>query len=321
MLTQEKLTAMLLGHAVGDAMGVPVESVLRSHLEENPVAEMRGYGTHNQPAGTWSGDTSLTVAAMESIARTKKLDYEDIFRNFVDWYSGDKFTANNYTFDFDPITSEAIGNFLKGYRPLDCGIAEEYANENGALIRLIPIAAYVYLTRGKNFDADAMKLIHEYAALTHAHPRSLIACGIYCLVAAEIFDATNLPDAISTGLTNAQNFYAAHETFKDEWHYYAPLLNKDFAATSPKNIVSRVYVVDNLKAALWALLNTQNYRDLVLKTVNLGGDTDTMAAIAGGLAGAFYGVEQIPNEWLDVLKKRDYLAKVAADFYNSLAKE
>lgn len=319
MLTQEKIIAMLLGHAVGDAMGVPVESELRSRLEDNPVTEMRGFGTHNQPAGTWSGDTSLTIAAMESIARQKKVDLEDIMRNFIDWYSGDKFTANDYTFDFDPITSEAISNFLKGYRPPDCGITEEYANENGALIRLMPIAAYIYQTHGNNFDAAAMKIVHEYAALTHAHPRALIACGIYVLVAAEIFDGQNLAAAISNALNNAKNFYSNDEIFKDDWLFYRNFLTENIAEIPAKNIVSRVYVVDNLKAVLWCLLNTDNYKNLILKAVNLGGDTDTVAAIAGGLAGAFYGVEQIPAEWLDVLKKKDYLVQTATDFYNSLA--
>ncbi len=316
-MTQEKLIAMVLGHAVGDALGVPVESETRMRLENNPVTEMLGYGVHNQPAGSWSGDTSLTIAAMYSISRMKKIDYEDIMLNFVDWYSGDKFTANDYTFDFDPITSEAIGNFLKGYRPPDCGISDEYSNENGALIRMIPAAAYIFLTRGNNFDDDAMKIIHDYTSLTHAHPRNLIACGIYCLIAAEIFDGQNLQVAISNGLNRAKSFYSTHENFKDEWFHYEIFLDKDFAAIPEKNIPSRVYVVDNLKAALWCLLNTDNYKDLVLKAVNLGGDTDTIGAIAGGLAGAYYGIEQIPQNWLDVLKKKDYLIKTATDFYNA----
>ena len=320
-MTQEILTAMLLGHACGDAMGVPVESETRRKLENTPVTEMHGFGVHNQPPGTWSADTSLTVATMESMTRLKKIDLEDIMRNFVDWYSGDKFTANDYTFDFDPITAEAIKNFLKGYRAQDCGISDEYANENGALIRMLPVAAYIYLTRGNNFDNDAMKIVHEITALTHAHPRTLIACGIYCLIAAEIFDGQNLQVAFSNGVDKAKNFYSTQENFQGEWFHYEFLTDKNFAATPAKNIVSRVYVIDNLKAALWCLLNTDNYKDLILKAVNLGGDTDTVAAIAGGLAGAFYGVEQIPQSWLDVLKKKDYLQKISADFYNAFGRE
>lgn len=317
----DTLTAMLLGHAVGDALGVPVELSLRWRLAENPVVDMRGYGTHNQPPGTWSGDTSLTLATMDSISRRGKIDYEDIMQNFVAWYSGDMFTANDITFDCDPITSAAIENFLKGNPPLDAGIADEYANENGALIRMLPAAAYVYLTRGNNFDEDAMKIVHNVASLTHAHPRTLIACGIYCMIAGEIFDGRDLETAIANGLTKAREFYGGSIRFNAELFHYDELFKKDFAALPEDKIVSRVYVVDNLKAALWCLLNTDNYKDLALKAVNLGGDTDTVAAIAGGLAGAAYGLGEIPADWLAILRKKDYIEQVADKFYKTFDKE
>ena len=320
MLNLENVTAAILGHATGDALGVPVELNLRRNLRDNPVTEMRGYGAHNQPAGTWSGDTSLTIATLESISRCKKIDYEDILRNFVDWYSGGIFTAGGETFDCDPTTAKAIENFLKGALPLHTGMADEYSNENGSLMRMLPAALYVYLTRGNNFDAAAMKIVHNISALTHGHPRTLIACGIYCIIAGEIFDGQNLPAAIQTGLSKARAFYS-HGKFSGEIFHYDDLFQENFAATPEEKIVSRVYIVDNLKAALWSLLNTDNYRAAVLKAVNLGGDADTVGAIVGGLAGAAYGLAEIPAEWLAVLRRKDYLEKIAADFYNSLDKE
>ena len=316
MLTTEKLTAMLLGHAVGDALGVPVELSLRSRLAENPVTEMRGYGAHNQPPGTWSGDTALTIATMASITRCGKIDYEDILRNFVDWYSGGLFTAGGENFDCDPVTARAIENFLKGARPLENGIADEYSNEGGSLMRMIPAAAYVY-ARPKNLDTD-MRTVHKISALTHAHPRTWVACGIYTLIAREIFDGKNLHAAITDGLSRARKFYTTITKFSVELPHYDSLFQKDFAATPENKIVSRVFIVDNLKAALWCLLNTDNFRDAVLKAVNLGGDADTVGAVAGGLAGAAYGLEQIPAEWLDVLRKKDYLYKIAADFSSAI---
>lgn len=321
MLTRKNFIAMVIGHAVGDAMGVPVENELRRHLIDNPVVEMRGYGTHNQPPGTWSGDTSLTIAAMESITRLRTIDPEDLMKNFVDWYSGNKFTANDDAFDCDPITAKAIENFLKGYHPNECGMTDYYSNENGALIKLIPIAAYVYITHQHKIDDASMELIHAYTSLTHGHPCALIACGIYCLIAAQIFAGQKLSIAISNGLNRAKKFYSTREFFKEEWIRYEAFFHEDFASTPSKNIVSRVYIIDNLKAALWCLLNTNNYKDLILKAVNLGGDADTVAAIAGGLAGAHYGLEQIPAKWLDVLKKKDYLTQMAINFYDTLVKE
>ncbi len=311
MLTSETVTAALLGHATGDALGVPVELELRRNLRDNPVTEMRGFGAHNQPAGTWSGDTGLTIATMESISRRKKIDYEDILRNFVDWYSGGLFTAGGETFDCDPTTARAIENFLKGALPLDNGVADEYSNENGSLMRMLPAAMYAY-THGKNFD-----VVHKISALTHAHPRTLIACGIYAFIACEIFDGKNLNDAIASGLNAAREFYSQSE-FSGELFHYDGLFQKDFAALPEEKIVSRVYIVDNLKAALWCLLNTENYRAAVLKAVNLGGDADTVGAVVGGLAGAAYGVAEIPAEWLAVLRRKDYLEQIAANFYNAI---
>ncbi len=321
MIKQETIIAMLLGHAVGDAMGVPVERTSRWRLEINPVVDMRGYGTNNQPPGSWSGDTSLTIATMDSLSRRKNFDYEDIMINFVNWYNGNLFTANDITFDCDPVTASAIDNFLRGSKPLDSGICDEYSNENGALIRISPAVAYIFMTRGNNFDAEAMTLIHNLSKLTHAHPRTLIACGIYSLILAEVFDGQNLQAAFENGLNRAKNFYSEHPDFQAEWSHYDLFFDKDFAAITEKNIVPRVYVIDNLKAALWCLLNTNNYRELILKAVNLGGDADTIAAIAGGIGGAFYGLEQIPAEWLAVLRKKDYLEKIATDFYNAFEKE
>ena len=241
--------------------------------------------------------------------------------NFVNWYNGNLFTANDITFDCDPVTAAAIDNFLRGSKPLDSGISDEYSNENGALIRMSPAVAYIFITRGNNFDAEAMTLIHNLARLTHAHPRTLIACGIYSLILAEVFDGQNLQAAFDNGLNRAKDFYSENPDFQAEWVHYDLFFDKDFAAIPEKNIVSRVYVVDNLKTSLWCLLNTDNYRDLVLKAVNLGGDADTIAAIAGGIAGAHYGLAEIPEEWLEVLRKKDYLEKIAADFYNTLVKE
>jgi ADP-ribosylglycohydrolase len=317
MFNQQTVISMLLGHAMADAIGVPVEFSKRQKLKDNPVTGVREFGTYNQPAGTWSDDTSLTVAAMESMARLKKIDYEDILKNFTNWYNQDKFTANDETFDCGNTTAEAIRNFRKGNAPLDCGPNHEQSASNGSLMRIFPVAIYLYQTRGNNFDADAMEIVHNFSAITHRNLRCLIACGVYCLVAAEIFDGQNLQTAISNGLNKAKNYYYNLSEFKDALKPFERLFSENFSKLYEVEIKSSGYVVESIEAALWCLLQTDNYKDLVLKAVNLGGDTDTIGAIAGGLAGAFYGVEQIPAEWLDVLKKKEYLTKMAKDFYRA----
>ncbi len=123
MLTNENVKSALLGLAVGDALGVPVEFYSRDELKEHPVTGMRANGAWRQPIGTWSDDTSMTIAAMESIARLKKFDANDIMKNFVRWLKEDKFTANDETFDCGNTCGAAINNFIQTRREYPASIS------------------------------------------------------------------------------------------------------------------------------------------------------------------------------------------------------
>ena len=300
---------MILGLATGDALGVPVEFESRDRLKKNPVIGMRSGGSWGQEAGTWSDDTSLTIAAMESIARLGKINYQDIAENFVSWYERGNFTANGDCFDIGNTTRSAIVRHArKLIPPTECGSTDENSNGNGSLMRILPATLYLYAKNGK-ISADELKIIHEFSALTHGHYISKIACGIYSLIAAQILDGKNISDAYEFGMREAKNFYADNKFFDN-----FARLDENFADLPEDDISARGYVVSTLEAALWCLLNTDNYQSAMLKTVNLGKDTDTTAAVAGGLAGILYGVENIPDDWLNVLKRRNYLEKIADDF-------
>lgn len=304
------LKGMLLGLATGDALGVPVEFESRRALKADPVTNMRSYGSWGQPAGTWSDDTSLTIAAMESISRRKKIDWQDIAENFLRWYEDDEFTANDERFDIGNTTRAAIVRFSRRLLPpTKCGSTDETSNGNGSLMRILPATLYLYGTRGK-ITEDELKIIHEFSALTHGHAISKMACGIYSLIAAQILNGKNLADAFKFGMEDAKTFYGADDTFK----HFDKLCDENFAALPEDKISAAGYVVCTLEAALWCLLNTDDYKSLALKAVNLGEDTDTVGAVAGGLAGISYGVESIPTEWLNTLKRRDYLEKICEDF-------
>jgi len=311
----KKIKSMLLGFAVADALGVPVEFKSRESLKKNPVVDMQGFGTYNQPAGTWSDDTSMTLATMESISRLKKIDYADIMQNFSMWLERGKFTPFGKVFDCGMTCRRAIFNFSrkifgKTKSPLECGATDENSNGNGSLMRILPAVCYLYKIYGENFSAEAMKIIHEISSLTHAHKRSQIGCGIYSLIAVEVLSGKNLQESIAIGLEKSKNFYADEVELQN----YSRLFQADFKNLSEDEIKSSGYVVHTLEAALWCLLNTDSYKNLALKAVNLGGDTDTVAAVAGGLAGIFYGVENIPVEWLETLQNKNYLENIAENF-------
>ncbi len=301
---------MLLGLAVGDALGVPVEFESRQTLKLDPVVGMRGFGSWDQPPGTWSDDTSLTIAAMESISRNDKINYRDIMENFLKWYAQDAFTATGERFDIGNTTYRAITRYSrKLLPPTKCGSTDVNSNGNGSLMRILPAVTYLFVTRGK-IAADELEIIHEFSALTHGHIISRMSCGIYSLIAAQLFSGQNVHDAFRIGMNDAEIFYGSNETFET----FNRLRDENFAELPEEKISAAGYVVSTLEAALWCLLNTDNYKSLALKAVNLGKDTDTVGAVAGGLAGIVYGVESIPQEWLDTLKRRDYLEQIAEDF-------
>ena len=315
----------IMGLCVGDALGVPVEFVDREILKGDPVIGMRAYGTYNQSVGTWSDDTSMTLCLMDSLS--EGLDYNDIMSNFIKWINEGKYTPHGEAFDIGITTRKALGRFEKGTPPLECGGKDEHDNGNGSLMRILPILFYLQSIHGIRFGdaygaADkAYEIIHNISALTHAHRRSKIACGIYISIASALFDDMDIKTAVGTGIYKAMRYYKKQDYFVYELEHFARLENKSFAQLPADEIKSSGYVVDTLEAAIWCLMNTDNYKDCVLKAVNLGGDTDTVAAVAGGLAGLRYGYEGIPKSWINKIVKKEYIEDLCNQFDSSLIRK
>jgi ADP-ribosyl-[dinitrogen reductase] hydrolase len=314
-LMSNNLMNGIMGLCVADALGVPVEFVDRETLRNNPVVGMRSYGTHNQPAGTWSDDTSMTLCLVDSLS--KGLDYKDIMTNFLAWLEKRAYTPHGEVFDVGISTKKALKRFSDGTIPLECGGTTEHDNGNGSLMRILPILFYlqsIYGTEFKGID-EAFSIIHNVSALTHAHKRSQLACGIYISIAALLMGGMDLKIAVELGIYEAMKYYRKHAEFADELRYFKRLESKSFAKLPEAKIKSSGYVVDTLEAAIWCLLKTNSYKDCVLKAVNLGEDTDTVAAVTGGLAGLRYGYESIPKEWISTIAKRDYIESLCNQLY------
>ncbi|MEI8201206.1 MAG: ADP-ribosylglycohydrolase family protein [Eubacteriales bacterium] len=278
-----------MGLAVGDAMGVPVEFHKREELDRDPVFDFREHGTFDQPLGTWSDDTSLTLCLLDSLSGG--LDYGDIMDKFQQWGDTGAYTPLGTAFDMGRTTINSLYKFKLGVAPLMCGGDEAADNGNGSLMRILPAAFYLYAHYGTDVMNDAaMEIVHRISGLTHRHPRSLIACGIYVNIAVALIGKGMIKESVSTGVRTAIDYYNRNPKTAGETKYYQRLLQTDkFAAVPVKNIRSSGYVVDTIEAALWCLLTTFSYPECILKAVNLGEDTDTVAAVAGGLAGISYG--------------------------------
>lgn len=305
-----KIKAVILGHAIGDALGVPVEFKSRESLKKHPVKNMREYGTYDVPAGAWSDDTSMSLAALDVIA-DGKVDWDAVMLGFGEWYYRDKYTPTEKMFDVGNTCARAINNYFLGKKPVEeCGLTEGKFNGNGSLMRIHPFSLMAYYTNGMR--AEFEPFIEKASALTHAHERSKLACKIYTLVLFHLLDNPS-KDSIKLALCEASKQY----TSSSEYGTYKRIFAPDFEKLPESEIKSTGYVVDTLEAVLWCLLTTDSYKECVLKAVNLGDDTDTVGAIAGGLAGALYGYDALPKNWLGTLIKREYIEEMCARAENA----
>lgn len=297
----------ILGHAIGDAMGVPTEFLIREKLQKHPVVKMIGYGSHDVPAGCWSDDTTMEVCLLEAFIKNKEFNYEDTMHNFYDWLQEAKFTATDEQFDAGRTCIQAIINWSKGVQPLECGLKNESDNGNGSLMRILPVALYSYYKELN--DKEIIKLTNEVSSLTHAHEISKLGCYIYVRYIMLLLDGLDKKVAYQKLKELDYSSYSDYSREK-----YNRILKDDINKCHLDEISSRGYVVDTLEAAMWCVLVHSNYEDTILEAINLGDDTDTVAAIAGSMAGILYGYDSFPKEWKETLLKREYLIDLANRF-------
>jgi len=310
-MKNKSLAAGILGHAIGDALGVPHEFKDRSWFKENPVTGMDGYGTHNQPPGTWSDDTSLSLCLAESLL--KGFDLKDIANNFVKWYDEAHLTAHGAVFDIGNATHAAISRIKQGVEPAQAGGKSEYDNGNGSLMRILPLLAYIY----DKDPVNSFSLVSAVSGITHGHLRSKIACSLYLVECKHLLQGHSKNDAYASMRSYFRAMNATHYDFyKAELVHFLPLFEKEMTDIKEDEIDSSGYVVNTLMASIWCFVTTESYKDAVLKAVNLGDDTDTIAAVTGGMAGIYYGMAGIPGEWLEKLVKREEIEQIAIKFNN-----
>ncbi|MHC5745673.1 MAG: ADP-ribosylglycohydrolase family protein [Nostoc sp.] len=307
MLTAAKTLSGLMGLCVGDALGVPVEFTSRAERVKSPVTTMLGYGTWNQPPGTWSDDSSLSFCLAECLCRGYSL--EAIANSFWRWYKEAYWTPRGDVFDIGQTTHTAIMRLKQGVVPHQAGGKVENSNGNGSLMRILPMAyCHRNLTLG-----ELLARVHDVSAITHAHARSQMACGIYISIAVALLEGADLQTAYLQGLQDIQTIYSVREFLLEKPHF-GRVFSGEIAKVPVEEINSGGYVIDTLESSLWCLLNSSSYSEAVLKAVNLGGDTDTTAAVTGGLAGIYYGVENIPKQWMNQIARRQDIIYLAERF-------
>jgi ADP-ribosylglycohydrolase len=306
-----------IGFATGDALGVPVEFETREWLQENPVKGMLGYMRYNQPPGTWSDDSSMVFCTAESLCSGYNL--EDIALQYSKWKNERLWTPRGRVFDIGIQTNKAIERIDRclqmGIRikPIPEAGVNEKENGNGSLMRILPLAFYL-----KDIPIEEkFRIIREVSALTHAHARAVIGCFIYVQFICSLLDGKDKHEAYSE-LRNLIPGFCKEHIDSREYEFYSRILFHNIMEFPESAIRSSAYVLHSLEACLWCVMQNDNYKDTVLQAVNLGEDTDTVAALSGGLAGILYGMEQIPDDWIAFLARKKDILDLAARFSASL---
>ena len=298
------MLSILLGTAVGDALGVPFEFMQGGTFRCTGMAE---YGTHHQPKGTWSDDTSLTLCLADAIG--DGFSIERLADNCLSWMQDAKYTAGGVVFDIGITTKRALNKIADGEDPLTAGGSSERSNGNGSLMRIAPLALY---TRDMDIE-QRYELCRQVSSITHRHIVSVTACFIF----AELLRNITLGQDKATAYRNVINEtmpYLNKITDNETMAKFDRLPN--ITTLNKNELKSGGYVIETIEASMWCFMNTQCYADAVLSAVNLGYDTDTTAAVTGAVAGLYYGTEGIPAEWINDLKNKELIETIAAKWDN-----
>jgi ADP-ribosylglycohydrolase len=287
----ERLAGAVWGHLVGDAVGVPYE-----FRPATPAAQVvfGAKGTWHQPPGTWSDDGALMLALLDSML-TAGFDTTDQARRALEWYRGTAYTPDgNGRFDVGTTTGEALRAFGSGTPAEDAGPTHEQANGNGSLMRILPLALFERDVP----DAELAKLAHRASRVTHGTVRAQTACALYSILVRRLLAGSDgRAAAIAGARRSLRDVYEAGSAVE---HIVALDHLEAYAARG-----GRGRVWDSFWSAWDAFAGAIDYRETIQRAVAYGNDTDTTAAIAGGLAGIRWGIGGLPVEWLSGMRGRE----------------
>ena len=292
----ERRRGGLYGLLVGDALGVPYEFHDPANLPPAAAIDMvppEGFNRSHRgtPTGTWSDDGAQALALLDSLLSCDGLDPDDLGQRFVAWWLEGYATPDGRHFDIGNQTSAALHKLVAGVPALRCGGDGERDNGNGSLMRVLPLALW-----HTGSDDELVRDAHRQSRVTHAHPRSEACCALYVLWARRILEEVSEP------------WEAAVEALRSQ--YGRPGLGAHQGELrrilQPFVPSGSGYVLDCLHSARVALRGP-DYAAIVRRAVAFGLDTDTTAAVAGGIAGLRHGEQGIPQDWREQLQGRGFV--------------
>lgn len=295
----DRYRGALLGLAAGDALGTTLEFHTRDHFP--PLTDMVGGGPFDLDPGHWTDDTSMALCLAESLVECDGFDAADQMRRYVRWYREGHNSSTGFCFDIGNTTAEALHRFERTGEPYS-GDTHPGTAGNGSLMRLAPVAL-----RYAHAPAHAVAHAANSSRTTHAAPEAVDACRWFAGLLAGVLAGVDKATLLRPGY--------APDGFDWQMSPLAPAIQEiaagSFAAKDRAAIKSTGYVVHTLEAALWAFHRTDDFREGALLAVNLGHDADTVGAVYGQIAGAYYGAECIPGGWRALLVKHDDIVRLS----------
>jgi ADP-ribosyl-[dinitrogen reductase] hydrolase len=281
---RDKIAGAVWGHLVGDALGLPYESTPPELVREVRWGDR---GIHGQPPGTWSDDGGLTLALLDSLLHG--FDVEDQARRALAWLDGPDYKPGP-RFDIGVTTRAALERVKVGWPAATAGGTSESDNGNGSLMRIMPVA----LAGFRKPPGDVATRACLASQVTHGHPRAQTVCAVYCLVLRQLLLGERYRDkALRRSLAEAET--CLPPAFRTELRNVLSYSQR--AGTG--------YVVDTFWSGWDAFRAGASYREVVERAILYGGDTDTTAAVAGGLAGIYWGFSEIPQGWLARMRGKE----------------
>lgn len=302
----KNVKASIYGYIIGDTMGLPLKNKTRNELLKEPINQMLENEKLANEKGHWSSNTSLVLATFDSIIKNeKRINYSDIMRHYSEIVDNGKYKSSEIpAFGIGKTTLEALNNYHNNINPLECGNKKYENNDNESLARMLPVVLYCYYKKVE--DNDIYSVVKKYSSLTHAHQLSVMACYIYVRYLLYILKGRDKYDAYKLVKCINYDDYFRKEIIGE----YSRILNIDIKELKIEEIQSTSNVVDTLEAVLWVILNTKSYKQAIVGAINLGGDTNTIGALTGSIAGVLYGVDDIPTIWIDEIKNKELVNNI-----------
>jgi ADP-ribosylglycohydrolase len=299
----QRYRGCLLGLAAGDALGSTLEFSVPGTF--TPIDDMVGGGHFGLEAGQWTDDTSMALCMAESLIAHRKFHPLDIMRRFLKWYREGYLSSTGSCFDIGTTCRRAIERFELTGEPF-CGSLDPMSAGNGSVMRLAPMAMFFARQPYK-----AILACGDSSMLTHGAVAAVDACRLFGALLVGALSGESKEKLLSERYSPVPDFWRSHRLVPE----IDEIAKGSYKFKSPPEIKGTGYVVKSLEAALWAFYNSTNFRDGCLIAANLGDDADTTAAIYGQLAGAYYGVDDIPAMWLKQLAMHDYIDQLAQTLF------